>query len=52
MQRVFHARFLLFHFDFGSRANMDHAHAASELRETFLQFLVVVIRLFFDLRRI
>ena len=50
VQRVFHARFLFLHFGFGRRADVDDGHAARQLRETFLQFLAVVIaRGFFDL---
>ena len=51
MQRVFDARLLFFHFDFGRRANFDDGNATGELGQTFLQFLAVVVgSRFFDLR--
>jgi len=40
---VFHTRFLLFHFGFGSGSNFDHRHATDQLRQPLLQFLAVVV---------
>jgi hypothetical protein len=51
MQRVFDARLLLFHFDFGGGANLDQGNATSQLGDPLLQlFLVVVAGRRFDLR--
>src|SRR4051812_21457945 len=51
VQRVFDAGLLLFHFDLGGSANLDHGNAAGELRNALLElFLVVVRRGFFSLR--
>ena len=42
--------FFLFHLNFGSSANLDHGHAASEFGHALLQLLAVVVRGgFFDL---
>ena len=50
MQRVFDARLLFLHLDFGCCAYLDHRHASGELRHAFLQlFLVVVGGRFLDL---
>ncbi|EOC41948.1 hypothetical protein NM2001068_2139 [Neisseria meningitidis 2001068] len=43
VQRVFHAVFFLFHFDFGSGADFDHCHAACQFSHALLQFFFVVI---------
>ena len=43
MQRVFHAVFFLFHFDFGSGTDFDHCHAACQFGNALLQFFFVVI---------
>ena len=43
VQRVFHARLLLLHLDFGRGADLDHRHAAGELRHALLQLLLVVV---------
>ncbi len=43
MQRVFYAVLLLFHFHFGSSANLDHGNTASQLGQTLLQLLTVVV---------
>jgi hypothetical protein len=52
VQRVFDARLLLLHLDFGGGADLDDGDAASELRDALLQlFLVVVAGGFFDLLR-
>ena len=44
VQGVFNAGFLLFHFDFGGCANLDHGHAASEFCNALLEFFAVVVR--------
>src|SRR5471030_33211 len=44
VQGVFNAGFLLFHFNFGTSANLDHRNAARQLGQTLLQFLFVVVR--------
>ncbi|MNI34806.1 hypothetical protein D3C73_888060 [compost metagenome] len=44
MQGVFNAGFLLFHFNFGTSANLDHCNAAGQLGQTLLQFFTVVVR--------
>ena len=44
VQRVFDARLLLLHLGFGRGADVDHRHAAGELRETLLELLLVVVR--------
>src|SRR5437867_12367558 len=50
MKGVFDAGFLLLHFGFGRRADVDDSHAAGQLGEPFLEFLpVVVAGGFFDL---
>ena len=43
MQRVFYAVLLLFHFNFGSSANLDHSNTASQFGQTLLQLLTVVV---------
>src|SRR5439155_840677 len=43
MQRVFHAGLLLLHLDFGRGTDLDHCHAAGELRHALLQLLLVVV---------
>src|SRR6266487_511068 len=43
VQRVFHAGLLLLHLGLGGGTDVDDGHAASELRQTFLQFLTVVV---------
>ena len=43
MQRVFNAVLLLFHFHFGRSTNLDHCYAASQLGQTLLQLLAIVI---------
>ncbi len=43
VQRVFDARFLLFHLGLSRGADVDHGHAAGEFRQTLLQFLAIVI---------
>src|SRR4051812_5470707 len=51
VQRVFDAGLLLFHFDLGGSANLDHGNTAGELRNALLQFFLVVVRGgFFSLR--
>ncbi|EKE17432.1 MAG: DNA polymerase II large subunit [uncultured bacterium] len=50
VQRIFNARLLFLHFDFGGGTNLDDGNAASQLGHTFLQlFLVVIGSRFFDL---
>ncbi len=50
VQCVFNAGFFLFHFYFGSSANLDYAHAASQFGYALLQFFAVVVAgSFFDL---
>ena len=50
MQRVFDARLLFLHLDFGRGADLDHRNAAGELGHALLQlFLVVVGGRFLDL---
>ncbi len=44
VQGVFNAGFLLFHFNFGASANLDHCNAAGQLGQTLLQFFTVVVR--------
>ncbi len=44
VQGVFNAGFLLFHFNFGTGANLDHCNAAGQLGQTLLQFFTVVVR--------
>src|SRR6202044_303180 len=44
MQRVFDACLLLFHLDFGRRADANHRDAADQLRQPLLQFLAIVVR--------
>src|SRR3990167_9552138 len=43
MQRVFHARLLLFHFHLGRRPNLDHGDTAGELGRALLQLFLVVV---------
>ena len=43
MQSVFHASLLFLHFGLGGRADLDHRHAAGQLRQPLLQLLAVVI---------
>ena len=43
VQGVFNARLLFLHFNFGSRTDLDHCHAAGQLGHAFLQFFAVVI---------
>src|SRR5688572_19180245 len=51
VQRVFDAGLLLFHFDLGGSADLDHGHTAGELGNTLLELLLVVVRGgFFSLR--
>ena len=51
MQRIFDARFLFFHFGFGRGTDLDHRHAADQLRQPLLQLLAIVVRSgVFDLR--
>ena len=51
MQRIFDAGLLLFHFDFGRRADFDRRDAAGQLGQTLLQLLAVVVGSgVFDLR--
>src|SRR5690606_32748608 len=50
VQRVFYAVLLLFHFHFGSGADLDDRNTASQLGQTLLQFFLVVVgRGFFNL---
>src|SRR5688500_15186207 len=44
VQRVFDAGLLLFHFDLGGSADLDHGNTAGELRNTLLELLFVVVR--------
>src|SRR3954466_5109775 len=44
VQRVFDAGLLLFHFDLGGSADLDHGNTAGELGNTLLQLLLVVVR--------
>ena len=44
MHGVINAVFLLFHFNFGRTTDTDHGNTASQLGQTLLQFLTVVIR--------
>src|SRR5688500_4619918 len=44
VQRVFDAGLLLFHFDLGGSADLDHGDTAGELGNTLLELLLVVIR--------
>ena len=43
VQRVLDAGLLLLHLDFGRGADLDHRHAAGELRHALLQLLLVVV---------
>src|SRR3954470_18681416 len=43
VQRVFDAGLLLFHFDLGGSANLDHGNTAGELRNALLQLFLVVV---------
>src|SRR6185437_12898361 len=43
VQRVFHAGLLLLHLALGRRADVDHGHAARELRLPLLELLLVVV---------
>ena len=43
VQGVVDAVFLLFHFDLGGTANLDHGHTAGQLGQTFLQLFAIVI---------
>jgi hypothetical protein len=43
VQGVFHAGFLLFHFDFGACTDLDHGNAASQLGHALLQLFLVVV---------
>ena len=43
VHRVLDARLLLLHLGLGGRADLDHGHAAHELREPLLQLLAVVV---------
>src|SRR3990167_3240668 len=43
MQRVFHARLLLFHFHLGRGPDLDDGDTAGELGHAFLQLLFVVV---------
>src|SRR6185295_9497098 len=44
VQRVFDAGLLLFHFDLGGSADLDHGDTAGELGNTLLELLLVVVR--------
>ena len=51
MQSILHASLLLLHFGLGGRADLDHRHAAGQLRQPLLQLLAIVVRGgFVDLR--
>src|SRR6185312_2258164 len=51
VERVVHAVLLFLHLDFGRAADADHRNAAGQLRQAFLQLLLVVVRRgLFDLR--
>ena len=41
---IFNPCFLLFHFDFSCRTNVNHSDTTGEFREAFLQFFAVVVR--------
>src|SRR5262249_2115527 len=43
MQSVLHAGLLLLHFGFGGRADLNHRHAARELRKALLELLAIVV---------
>ncbi|EMP76643.1 GroEL [Burkholderia pseudomallei MSHR1043] len=43
VQRVVDAVLLLLHLDFGRAADLDHRHAAGELRHALLQLLAIVV---------
>src|SRR3990167_6529951 len=43
VQGVFDAGFLLFHLDFGAGTDLDHGNTASQLGQTLLQLLLVVV---------
>src|SRR5213595_3708197 len=43
MHGILNASFLFFHFRLSSRADLNHGHAADQLRETLLQLLTIVI---------
>src|SRR5688572_5646588 len=43
VQRVFDAGLLLFHFDFGGSADLDHGDTARQLGDTLLELLLVVV---------
>ena len=43
VQGVVDAILLLLHLDFGRRADVDHRHAARQLRQAFLELLAVVV---------
>ena len=43
VQRVFDARLLFLHLDFGRGADLDHRHAAGQLGHALLQLLPVVV---------
>jgi hypothetical protein len=44
VQRVFNAGLLLFHFDLGGSAYLDHGHTTGQLGDALLQLLTVVVR--------
>src|SRR5205085_7855933 len=44
MQRVFHAGLFLLHLRLSRGADVDDGHAASQLRQTLLELLAIVIR--------
>ena len=51
MQRILDTCLLLFHFNFGRRANLDQRHTACQFGNTLLQFFLIVIGgRFLDLR--
>ena len=51
VHRVLDARLLLLHLGLGRRADLDHRHAADQLRQPLLQLLAVVVgRRVLDLR--
>src|SRR5262249_50614872 len=43
MQRILDASLLLLHLGLSSRADLDHRHAAGQLRQPLLQFLAIVV---------
>jgi len=43
VERILDAELLLLHLDLGRRADLDLRHAAGELRQAFLELLLVVV---------